>query len=68
MIEALLVTSKEAARLLGISERTLWTLSRSGEIQRVLIGRSVRYRMADLAVFVERRRSASGPALAGKVG
>jgi excisionase family DNA binding protein len=44
----LALTPREAASALSISERTLWALSQSGEIPRIKIGRSVRYRVETL--------------------
>lgn len=41
--ERLLVDSREAARLLGISPRTLWTLTAQGRIRSTKINRLVRY-------------------------
>ncbi len=49
-----LLTVKETARALHISERTLHNLS---EIPRVRIGRSVRFDPKDIAEFVESRKS-----------
>lgn len=51
-----LLTPKEAAALLSISERTLWTLTNNGEIPAVRIGRSVRYDPADLAAWIEQQK------------
>ncbi len=53
----LLVTSREAAKLLSISERTLWSLAHSGELKVLRIGRSVRYAVADIEEYIDRRRS-----------
>jgi excisionase family DNA binding protein len=59
----LLIKSPEAARVLGISTRTLWDLShRRGEIPVVRIGRAVRYNFADLRAWVERQRRLDGAA------
>jgi excisionase family DNA binding protein len=52
-----LLTPKEAAKLLRLSERTLRTLTAEGLIRRVQIGRSVRYDAADLATAVEAMKS-----------
>ena len=57
----LLVNSLEAAKLLGVSERTLWELKRSGELPFVPMGNgsqrdSVRYSVADLQAFIARRK------------
>jgi excisionase family DNA binding protein len=56
----LLLTAAEAAQALAVSERTLWQLTRDGEIPRVCIGRNVRYSPADLQAFIERRRESAG--------
>lgn len=57
--QPLLLTPKEAAQMLAISERTLWTLSNSGSIPRLKIGASVRYKFKDLEKFVEAKAVAS---------
>ena len=49
---AILLKSKEAASLLGISERKLWTMTNCGEIPSVRLGKSVRYRRQTLEAFV----------------
>ena len=51
-----LLRSDEAARLLAISLRKLWTLADEGEIPVVRIGRSVRYDPADLQDYIERQK------------
>lgn len=48
---AILMTAKDAAKSLAISPRTLWSLTASGDIQAIRIGRSVRYRPSDLEQF-----------------
>jgi excisionase family DNA binding protein len=48
----LLLTAREAAHALAISERTLWGLTQRGEVQVVRIGRSVRYAVAELERYV----------------
>lgn len=57
----LLVTSREAARLLSICERSLWSLSQSGALKAVRIGRSVRYAVADIEDYIERSRQSVQP-------
>ena len=48
-----LLTTAQAARLLGIGERTLWRHSRSGTAPApVTIGGTVRYRRAELAAWI----------------
>jgi len=57
----LLLSSKEAARALGVSARTLWTLTfnRQPGLPHVRIGRRVMYRLSDLEAWIERNRIAS---------
>lgn len=50
--ERLLLPPREAAGVLSISERSLWTLTKSGEIPSVRIGRSVRYSVAALEAWI----------------
>lgn len=58
----LLVTSREAARLLAISERTLWTLAHDGSIRQIKIKSAVRYALADLkALTNDRAKVLGGP-------
>jgi excisionase family DNA binding protein len=54
----LLLTAAQAARALAISPRTLWSLTRRGEIPAVRIGRAVRYDRRDLVEYLDRLRSA----------
>ena len=50
-----LVKTREAARILGISERKLWSLRNTGEIPAVKFGcRAVRYNVLDLQAWAER--------------
>jgi excisionase family DNA binding protein len=55
----LLLTPREAAAALAISERTLWDLTDRGIICAVKIGRAVRYDPADLASFIARQKGGS---------
>jgi excisionase family DNA binding protein len=49
-----LLDSHEAARFLGLSERTLWGLANSGRITVVRPSpRAVRYRLADLHAYAD---------------
>jgi len=52
-----LLTSGEAAKWLRISERTLWTITKSGALPSIRIGRSVRYALVDLEHYLERHRT-----------
>jgi excisionase family DNA binding protein len=42
--------------MLAVSERTLWSLTTSGAIASVRIGRSLRYSVADLDAYVAAHR------------
>ena len=59
-VEPLLVDALVAARMLSISPRTLWSLSRSGVIPVVRLGKRTLYRPAALAAAIaELERSAA---------
>lgn len=51
-----LLTSREAAKVLAISERKLWQLKSTGEIPHVRIGASVRFAIADQEEYVENQK------------
>ena len=55
--DRLLVCSRDAARLLSISERTLWSLVNDGEIACIRIGTCKRYALKDLEAFIASRSS-----------
>jgi excisionase family DNA binding protein len=55
--DRLLLTPRQAAAALSISERTLWQLTRDGAVRRVRIGRAVRYDPRDLQDYIDRVRS-----------
>lgn len=52
-----LLTAREAAKLLAVCEKTLWALTKSGEIPVVRIGRSVRYDPRDLSRWIDKVKS-----------
>jgi excisionase family DNA binding protein len=56
-VEPLLLTASDAARLLAIGLRKLWSLTASHEIPCVRIGRAVRYDLTDLRAWVEQNKS-----------
>ena len=56
-LPALLVDSREAARLLAISPRSLWSLTKAGDIPAVRLGRSVRYSTESLRVWIVQREA-----------
>lgn len=50
-----LVNAEEVARLMDVSERTLWRLLSAGKVPPpVRIGRSTRWRLADIRSWIER--------------
>ena len=49
-----LVNPREAARLLSISTRKLWSLTKSGEVRSMKVGRVVRYRVDELDAWTKR--------------
>lgn len=51
--ETLLLKPREAAVKLQISPRKLWALTKQGTVRCVRIGRALRYRVEDLAAFVQ---------------
>ncbi len=53
-ITPLLLTARQAAKMLAISERTLYARTADGSIKVVRIGnRGIRYDPADLRAFIE---------------
>ena len=50
-----LINAEELARMMNISERTLWRLLSGGRLpQPVRIGRSTRWRLAEVVEWIER--------------
>ena len=59
---SLLFTTREAARMLRVCERTLWGMTKRGEISAVRVGRrGVRYSVKDLELYVERAKGTHPP-------
>ena len=50
-----LLTQREAAQFLRVSERYLWTLRHKGELPHLRIGNRIRYRLSDLEGWVHRQ-------------
>ncbi len=63
-----LLRSTEAAAYLSISPRTLWTLTKRGDIPCVRIGRSVRYDRRDLEAWIQRAKESGTPPHAPSMG
>jgi excisionase family DNA binding protein len=55
--ERRLLTIREAAAALSISERTLWGLTKGGAVRCVRIGRAVRYDPRDLQDYIDSLRA-----------
>ena len=56
-----LLTSREIAKLLHISERTLWSFTAPrGELPAIRIGRVVRYDPHDIETFIGKAKSQDG--------
>jgi excisionase family DNA binding protein len=53
-MQPLLVTTNEAAHMLGVARSTIYQLIGRGAIPTVNIGRSLRLRVDDLETFVDR--------------
>ncbi len=61
MVPIGLLTVREAAKVLRISERTLHTLTKSGEIQAIRFGRAVRYDPDLLRQWIGQHSKKTGP-------
>lgn len=53
-VTPLLVSPKQAARMLSVCERTLYSLEKAGEIAAVRRGRLVRYAVDELQAWIRR--------------
>lgn len=58
--EKLCVSPRTAARMLSVSERTLWTMSQAGDLPAFRRGRLVRYLVEDLKDYIARNRMTMG--------
>ena len=52
-----LLTYRQAAEVLGVSERSIWTLVDQGTLPAVRFGRSVRIDPVDLRAFIDRAKA-----------
>jgi excisionase family DNA binding protein len=59
--DSLALRPRDAARALGVSERTLWTLTKQGQVPHLRLGKAVRYPVHLLRQWMEER------AVAGEV-
>lgn len=53
-MDPLLLSPRQASRALAISERTLFTLTKSGEVPCIRIGKLVRYSVDGLRKYIDR--------------
>jgi excisionase family DNA binding protein len=51
-----LLTMKDAALVLNVSARTLWTLTNTRQIPHLRLGRSVRFDPRDLSLWLDARK------------
>ena len=51
-----LMLAREAAQVLSVSERNLWSLAKAGKVRSVRIGRLVRFDLPDLMQFIEQSK------------
>ena len=56
-VDKMLLTDKEAAYRLGVSQSTIWNLIRAGDLRPVRIGRLVRFPVGELERFIAERPS-----------
>lgn len=52
-----LLSADETSKLLGVSTRTLYTLSAQGKLPCIKVGRSVRYDPRDIDAYIVRQRT-----------
>lgn len=57
--QPLLVGEREAAAMLGVSPRSIWSMAASGELPCVRIGRRKLYAIDSLRLFIANRESAT---------
>ena len=55
-----LLTYREVAEILGVTDRTVWELVRKQELRNVRVGRSVRVDPADLRRYIDASKSSVG--------
>jgi excisionase family DNA binding protein len=54
----MLITAKQAAQLLNISPRYVYTLSKEGRLRAKRIGKKVLYRLSDIQRFIDEDEAA----------
>jgi excisionase family DNA binding protein len=58
-IEPILIGAREAAKALGVCERTVWTLTQDEGLPFIKVGRRVLFDPQDLKEWVVRRKNAA---------
>ena len=61
-----LMTYQDAAKVLQVSDRTVWSLVDRGELPAVRFGRSVRIDRRDLEAFIDKSKPQSTPGNGGE--
>ena len=59
-VPTLLLSVAETSKALRLSPRKIWSLTASGELPSIRIGRSVRYDIADLRAFIDAQKKGGG--------
>lgn len=67
-IDPMVVDEDQAAQMLGISRRMVFEFRSKGELQYVKLGRLIRYRVADIQAFLERKRIETNSHASGRPG
>jgi hypothetical protein len=62
--QPLLLTEAQAAAQLSLCQRTLRTARQQGRLSYILIGKAIRYTLADLEAFIDRARQQESPCTA----
>jgi predicted DNA-binding transcriptional regulator AlpA len=60
-----LLTTRQTAAALSVCEKSVWSLTKSGRLPCVRLGRAVRYDVIDIDRFIATAKTRANPALAG---
>ena len=60
------LSAREAAGYLGISETTLYALTRAGAVPHVRVGKAIRYRVRDLERYLEAQTTSEWTGVDGR--
>lgn len=58
-----LLTEHQAAKLLAMSPRKLWSIRQAGEITHITSGKNIRYEMIDLRTWIDNHKRSGEPSL-----